>query len=312
MRSRKNLLFLLIVFAFLCSFLVFLNLSSSIISPEYHSIVKIALVVASRGGTLVDDETPETLDWIPSVFDDNNYKEKIIYQRRDANKSYHIPSEHGYECLSYIKYIVDNYNTLPNAVIFVHADASRHCPFIRHVLLQNNKFILDSIHQLDREIVGYIPLTKLFVNQTKKHIEVYQLNLINMSNYITNLLYINDGLSKRIQYHVHDYPAYVTTYITGSFIVSKENIQKYSLNFYEMLLRQLYAIDTDNMDDLRTCGKLEYLWTTMWGGQPFAVQKDPNRWCGPLFTTDITIDGFMFTHSEDGSIEKGIRPDGYK
>ena len=102
-----------------------------------------------------------------------------------------------------------------------------------------------------------------------------------------------------------EYPEYITTYTSASFIVSKENIRSFPLHFYEQLRDHLFT-------GRRTCGYLEYVWTTMWGGAPFATPPDVDRSCGPLFHTDISPNrGFQFFASDDGSVEEGKLPDGY-
>ena len=106
-----------------------------------------------------------------------------------------------------------------------------------------------------------------------------------------------------------DFPSFTTTYTSGSFIVSKKNILSIPFSFYQNLYHKLYVgpqyVDT-------TCGALEYLWTTLWGGKPFNIQPDLDSWCGPLYFADIASNyGFLFYKSDDGSVEAGYLPDRY-
>lgn len=107
-----------------------------------------------------------------------------------------------------------------------------------------------------------------------------------------------------------DYPPFITTYTSGSFIISKENILFYPIEFYHKLFDQLYH-GPKGSD--RTCGILEYMWSTIWGSDtPFEDEPDPERWCGPLYFADIEVmSGFIFTKSDDLSVEKGRVPEGY-
>ena len=115
----------------------------------------------------------------------------------------------------------------------------------------------------------------------------------------------NDGCIPQTQ----EYPDFITTYTSGSFIVSKENILFYTKEFYESLYLQLYKGEK-GVD--RTCGILEYLWTTLWGGKrPFQENPDMDRWCGPLYFADVSPNGFIFKMSEDKLVEKGLLPEGY-
>jgi hypothetical protein len=62
----------------------------------------------------------------------------------------------------------------------------------------------------------------------------------------------------------------------------------------------------------RTCGILEFLWPALWGGSPLTASVEEDRVCGPLCFTDLARDyGFIFYHSEDGSVENGVVPNGY-
>jgi hypothetical protein len=65
-------------------------------------------------------------------------------------------------CLS-MHHIVDTptSNGFDRAVVFVHADASRHCPSITNILYTSNDIILESLAQKDRKIPGYIALSKV-------------------------------------------------------------------------------------------------------------------------------------------------------
>jgi hypothetical protein len=280
---------------------------------DYSSIYvkSISIVIASRGGKNNDDELEENFSWLPKAFNINNVKKIYKYQRRDVKEPYYIATESGYECLTYIRYIVDNYNNLPDAVIFIHADAQRHCPFIQTILLKRNNEIITELLSLNREISGYIPLSKVYLNQTKKHVMVYNYNMVPFVNDLMMNLYNNT------KHNIIDYPLFTTTYIAGSFIIHKNNILKYNITFYQNMLSQLYDINCStlkqiNKYDLRMCGKLEYLWSTMWGGlPPLENKRDSNRWCGPLYTTDISIDGFLFVHSENGIVERGEKVEGY-
>lgn len=106
-----------------------------------------------------------------------------------------------------------------------------------------------------------------------------------------------------------EYPEFISTYTSGSFIIAKENIEFYPIEFYKELYEILYA-GPKNED--RTCGILEYIWTTIWGGsRPFSEMPDVDRICGPLYFSDISISGFIFYKSEDMSVENGKLPAGY-
>jgi hypothetical protein len=105
------------------------------------------------------------------------------------------------------------------------------------------------------------------------------------------------------------YPKYVTTFLSGTFFVSRDNILQYPLSFYKNLYKKIY----NNGPKERTCGMLEYLWPVMWGGTPFQTTPDFDRPCGPMYQADLASEfGFVFFHSEDGSLEQtSTIPRGY-
>jgi len=314
----------------------------------------IALVVATLGRKNADGEE-EDLSWL-NVSRVRATKEVYVYQRTHSNKPHFINTMNGNECLTYVKYIKDHYYSLPAAAIFVHADANRHCPLIEKVLHTPNHLLLQALHHSDREIRGYIPLSKVFLNHTKYKLEQFMYPMISLSNYIQKEKYKfslhrmenrpldsyrSDSLPKdrpaepRLTADVEtinnneynsqyctvedafpflvEYPPFITTYTSASFVVHRENILKFPLHFYELLFRHLFAGNPSSRSGGRTCGYLEYMWTTMWGGPPFSVKPDVDRSCGPLYFTDIsTNNGFEFFKSDDGSVERGELPDGYR
>lgn len=125
---------------------------------------------------------------------------------------------------------------------------------------------------------------------------------------------------------VETYPKYVTSFLSGTFSVARENILRYPLSFYKNLYNKIYHGQVNE----RTCGMLEYLWPVLWGGKPFETKPDYDRPCGSIYQADLASEyGFIFFYSEDGSLEqssiiprgyhgyilnpsKGLMPQGYK
>lgn len=119
------------------------------------------------------------------------------------------------------------------------------------------------------------------------------------------------------------YPKYITTFLSGNFFVSRDNILQYPLSFYKTLYQKIFHGSANE----RTCGMLEYLWPVVWGGTPFQTVPDFDRPCGPMYQAgefsisrlliltqlDLASElGFIFFESEDGSLEKtSTIPRGY-
>ena len=314
----------------------------------------IAVVVATLGRKNADDEE-EDLSWIPLKL--SSTKDLYVYQRTHPQRPLYIPTSEGNECLTYLTYIIENYHKLPRAVVFVHADAKRHCPFIKDFLLKDSQDIINLLRDEDRIIPGYLALSKVFLNQTKQSLEKFKYPLISFSNYVqreklrysrhvanaedlasyeceplpedrptsgkisdSEIINNNGVFDEYCSVHdtnvfpfVSEYPDYVTTYTSGSFIVLAENILAYPLQFYVLLQKHLHTSGVRGIiHGSRACGYMEYVWTTMWGGVPFQVEPDKDRSCGTLYYTDISpADGFVFLGSDDGSVESGLLPEGY-
>lgn len=211
-----------------------------------------------------------------------------------------------------------------SAVIFIHADAKRHCPTIQNILEKSNEEIISKLHSPLQQIPGYISLSKVFLNHSYENLKYINLGILELSNEVLTIKcqYYKQQLQQQSITSKNndennpcdiplddDFPQFTTTYTSGSFIVSRNNILSIPLSFYLKFYNKLYAgpqyVDT-------TCGALEYVWTTIWGGKPFIIQPDPNSLCGSLYYADIASNyGFLFYKSDDGSVESGYLPDQY-
>lgn len=192
---------------------------------------------------------------------------------------------------------------------------------ITNVLQKSNHEIHSALFDSRNPIQGYLSLSKVFLNQSYSYLKGFNLGIIELSNEILTIkcnyyrqLHHDDEASNSNSPcnipHSSDFPPYTTTYTSGSFIVARENILAIPFSFYQQVYDKLYHgeqwIDT-------TCGALEYVWTTLWGGIPWDVQPNyVHNWCGPLYYADISSNyGFMFYKSDDGSVEEGYIPDKY-
>lgn len=209
---------------------------------------------------------------------------------------------------------------LVSATIFIHADASRHCPLITNVLQKTPDEILSALYHPTNTIQGYLSLSKVFLNQSYSFLKQFNLGILELSNEIVTIKceyyqqqfpnHETDTNSACTIPKSTDFPPYTTTYTSGSFIVARNNILAFPKSFYQQLYDKLYHgeqwVDT-------TCGALEYVWTTIWGGIPWKVQPNyVNNWCGSLYYADISSNsGFMFYKSDDGSVEEGYLPEKY-
>lgn len=73
----------------------------------------ISTVVSSLGRPNVDGDE-EDFSWIVrDSISSNAHKNLLIYQRTDPAGPNYIDTNNGNECLTYVKYIIDHYHSLP-------------------------------------------------------------------------------------------------------------------------------------------------------------------------------------------------------
>jgi hypothetical protein len=76
----------------------------------------------------------ESIDWIKDLSVDYviyNKGSKIPESEIDPNKVIDVPNQ-GREAETYLRYIIDNYNKIPDFVIFLQGNPFDHCPAILH------------------------------------------------------------------------------------------------------------------------------------------------------------------------------------
>ena len=69
--------------------------------------------------TVVASQTRDNTTWLPSLFPDWHHN-MFVADQPDATLS--VPQNKGREGMTYLTYIIDNYSSLPDIVIFLHAE----------------------------------------------------------------------------------------------------------------------------------------------------------------------------------------------
>jgi hypothetical protein len=157
----------------------------------------------------------EGLSWIKPYLDYS-----VIYNKGDDNLTYpYIRLKNiGLEHHSWVYHIVNNYDNLPDYLIFLQG--SPHYHFIGNVERFLDRF-LDSekrksiLNQFDDP--EYIPLTDWYTTEPVEYTEVYETYLE---------LFENPPLFKTFEYAT-----------CGQFCISSKRIRHYSKSFYEKYLR---------------------------------------------------------------------------
>lgn len=209
----------------------------------------------------------EDLDWVNYL--DSSY-DYVIYSRNlpNSDKVVNIKHDKGVESCAYLQFIIDNYDDLPENMVFVHAH--------RH-----------SWHQDD-----YVDVLIKKLDWTKSY---YNIN----NNYITPLIKNDQEIIERHFYHrtwsqceyrksyklwVEDVwsdlfagqiemPERIEGKCGAQFLVKKEIVKKYSKEFYQRLLSWLLTTDIDerlkitksaqNLSSQVSGRILEYVWNIL-------------------------------------------------
>lgn len=139
----------------------------------------------------------------------------------------------GNEATSYLKFIIDRYDTLPDFTAFLHGHEESHHQYA-------GRPILDLIRDANTDKYNYIPLNNMwrFIESKNNLVTPFRKFLVR-----TELLY-------RL-------PMFYVTCIGAQFIVSKECIQANPKAFYEKLFS--YVESTEDAI------ALEYMWCIIFG-----------------------------------------------
>ncbi|THY64145.1 hypothetical protein D6C97_02761 [Aureobasidium pullulans] len=70
-------------------------------------------------GTVVASQTRDNTTWLPSLFPDWHHN---IFLADQPDAALSVPQNKGREGMTYLTYIIDNYSSLPDIAIFLHAE----------------------------------------------------------------------------------------------------------------------------------------------------------------------------------------------
>jgi hypothetical protein len=172
----------------------------------------------------------ENIDW------SNKLKSKvIIYDKSNSNNNYIKLPNIGREAHTYLYYIINNYNNLPEYVCFLQGN-----PF-DHLNIEN-------INQIENESFlnkDFIPLNKIYTCELNGNPHHPNLNF----DFIFDDLFIEK-------------PININFIVGAQFIVKKENILNRSLSFYKELYK--YFERNDINDLIMGVNKMPWVMERIW------------------------------------------------
>lgn len=172
--------------------------------------------------------------WVKEYTD--NY---IVYDKtcslRETEKVKHQKNV-GYNIYDILKYIIDNYDELPDVCVFIKANVFKHCKkeTFDKLILNNNFTPIEDYSHVEESSAhikdidgGYMEINNSWY--IPAHIQTYGQEVNKYyQNYNT---FLEDFFEKPIYY------SYIRFAPGGQYIVPKENILYYSKHFYEKLIK---------------------------------------------------------------------------
>ncbi len=194
---------------------------------------------------IVSNHWKEDLEWLKkSVWP------VIIYSKNPDSPYYKGQPNIGNEATAYLKYIIDNYDNLPEYVAFIHG----------HETAWHQGNILDLINRAKINEYEYISLN------------LHPLDRKDTSHYITNKN-IETVWDKYFKPYLHrDCPTHIVHDCCAQFIVSKNRILKHSKDTYSLWYsmfenEEKNLISLNNSKTFSSAAIFEFLWHIIFGEQ---------------------------------------------
>jgi len=209
----------------------------------------------------------EDLNWINYL--DHSY-DYVVYSRNlpDSDKVININHDKGVESCGYLQFIIDNYDNLPENMIFLHAHReSWHQDGYVDVLIKKldwNKYYFN-INNFD-----ILPLVK--GDQEVVQNQFYHRTWSQCEYRKSYKLWVEDVWSDLFAGQI-EMPERIEGKCGAQFLVKKEIVRKYSKEFYQRLLNWLLTTDIDDRLKIRKNAQnlssqvsgrvLEYVWNIL-------------------------------------------------
>ena len=185
----------------------------------------------------------EDTEWVSKL---NKFKNVFVYEKEKPEKEPHnIPKNKGSEASAYIRYIIDNYNNLPNHLVLLHC----------HEFSWHHK---DSIVDVIDECIG-TDIEYKNINDATKCCDMgnYQ-DWVNgdVGNYYQNLIKPAVGDHTIYDNFTDKQPG------CAQFIVHKDRILHHSIDFYKDIYNWILNIDLNTFHNHGYY--MEWTWELFW------------------------------------------------
>lgn len=193
----------------------------------------------------------KNVDWVYKL---ENIANIFIYDKETPENQYNIPVNKGHEASVYLKYIIDNYESLPDFTFFTHDD--EYC-------WHHSGSIIDKYN----EAVEEIKKGKLYYNINDANVLG---SIISNKWYKDILVWYNEFIEKYIPINGLPKKDWTIGYRgSAQFLVHKSLITKLPKKFYEDLYNWII---TTNMPNEKTSRFMEWTWHIFWVIYPKLTQ----------------------------------------
>lgn len=213
----------------------------------------------------------EDLEWLKT----SKYP-VIVCDKLGSNKSSFTPDKkcsldinRGREASSYLKYIIENYDTLPDKIIFLHGhETAVHQKYPKHLL----QAIDDA-----RDDIEFVSLNN-FINLKKSHGDPPKLPIHQDAQEFGDWKPAFDDMRENWENLFKpivgfDMPEYFRFDISAQFIVTRKAIHRHTKETYKKLFD--YVVDTNGNDHTRGA-VLEFLWQSIFTDTKNDLCNEPN------------------------------------
>lgn len=179
----------------------------------------------------------ENTDWITKL---NKFKNVFVYEKENPKKEpYNVPKNKGNESSAYIKYIIDNYDNLPNHLVLLHC----------HEFSWHHK---DSIVDVVDNCIG----TEIEYKNLNEPICImyYDWSNNNFKKYYDT--FIKPAIGNFMLYDDSDKLG------CAQFIVHKDRIMYHSIDFYKDIYN--WILNDNNLSNADYGYYLEWTWELFW------------------------------------------------
>jgi hypothetical protein len=227
----------------------------------------------------------------------------VVYQGGNPSAIHPVLPDAGLESLAYLRFILDNYDNLPDHMAFIHAHrTSRHVddmvPLLQHLKWDADGFFNLNVRYMygrfQKKLLEEAEVEYGSGNVLEDPIWQKKYHTLAQTAYIRQ--FWRDYLTP---YYNETFPDVVASPCCAQFVVSKERVLRHPKELYRKIADWLVSMQIPSHWSARV---MEYTWHVLWGNGPVEKQRhlcdvteglcgqDSRYWRAPLIMPVVSID----------------------